>query len=109
MINQYCEGAIPAVTLRAAIPKLAAETIQSAHRLLRGARILEGSRTIWALLSATDKFIGRTGALALAKQPDSRAQLDATLYTAARCSASQPSCSRRCCPKPRPRSGGCWE
>ena len=39
--------------------------------------------TIWALLSATDKFIVERAPWRLAKQPDSRAQLDATLYTAA--------------------------
>jgi methionyl-tRNA synthetase len=83
MINQYCEGAIPAVTFEGAIPKLAAETIQSAIASFEALEFSKALETIWALLSATDKFIVEQAPWRLAKQPDSRAQLDATLYTAA--------------------------
>ncbi|MGO9095171.1 MAG: methionine--tRNA ligase [Bryobacteraceae bacterium] len=83
MIHQYCGGAIPPATLEGAISRLAGETIQFAIASFEALEFSKALETIWALLSATDKFIVEQAPWLLAKKPEARAQLDATLYTAA--------------------------
>jgi methionyl-tRNA synthetase len=83
MINQYCGGEIPPATTEGPIPKLACETIQSAIAGFEAFEFSKALETIWALLSATDKFIVEQAPWLLAKKPESRPQLDATLYSAA--------------------------
>jgi methionyl-tRNA synthetase len=83
MINQYCGGEIPPATTDGPIPKLAGETIQSAIASFEALEFSKALETIWALLSATDKFIVEQAPWRLAKQPESRPRLEATLSTAA--------------------------
>jgi methionyl-tRNA synthetase len=83
MIHQYCGGLIPLAATDGAIPKLACETIQSAIASFEALEFSKALETIWALLSATDKFIVEQAPWRLAKKPEASAQLDDTLYTAA--------------------------
>jgi len=83
MINQYSGGAVPACTTEGAIPGLAMQTISAATAAFEEFEFSKGLETIWSLLSATDKFIVEQAPWTLAKNPDLRPKLDATLYTAA--------------------------
>jgi methionyl-tRNA synthetase len=83
MIHQYCGGATPAGTMEGAIPETARQTIEAAIGAFEEFEFSKGLETIWALLSAADKFIVEQAPWVLVKKPESRAQLDATLYTAA--------------------------
>ncbi len=83
MIHQYCGGAIPAPTSEGAIPQGVRQTVETVVAAFEEFEFSKGLEAIWALLSATDKFIVEQAPWVLAKKPESRAQLDATLYTAA--------------------------
>jgi methionyl-tRNA synthetase len=83
MINQYCGGAVPACAGNGAIPELAEQTIRAAAAAFDAFEFSRGLESIWALLSATDKFIVEQAPWTLAKKPEARAQLDSALYTAA--------------------------
>jgi methionyl-tRNA synthetase len=83
MIHQYCGGAVPACTMEGAIPQAAPQTIEAAIGAFEEFEFSKGLESIWALLSAADKFIVEQAPWTLVKKPESRAQLDATLYTAA--------------------------
>jgi methionyl-tRNA synthetase len=83
MIHQYCGGAVPACTMEGAIPQAAPQTIEAVIGAFEEFEFSKGLESIWALLSATDKFIVEQAPWVLVKKPESRAQLDATLYTAA--------------------------
>lgn len=83
MISQYCEGVIPPCAVDGAIPQLARQTIEGSIAAFEAFEFSKGLETIWGLLSATDKFIVEQAPWVLAKKPEARAQLDATLYTAA--------------------------
>jgi methionyl-tRNA synthetase len=83
MIHQYCGGAVPAPTTEGAIPQAARQTIDAVIGAFEEFEFSKGLEAIWALLSAADKFIVEQAPWTLVKKPESRAQLDATLYTAA--------------------------
>jgi methionyl-tRNA synthetase len=83
MINQYCGGAVPPCAVDGAIPQLAQQTIGAAVAAFDAFEFSKGLEAIWALLSATDKFIVEQAPWTLAKEPQARAQLDTALYTAA--------------------------
>jgi len=57
MINQYCEGAIPGRDIEGAIPKAGRRDHPIRHRSFEALEFSKALETIWALLSATDKFI----------------------------------------------------
>ncbi len=85
MIHQYSAGAVPASTTGGAIPELARQTIGAVVQSFENFEYSKGLETLWALLSAADKFIVEQAPWKLAKNPadEARAQLEATLYTAA--------------------------
>ncbi len=83
MINQYCGGAVPPCAADGGISELAQQTIATAVAAFEAFEFSKGLEAIWALLSATDKFIVEQAPWTLAKNPEKRAQLDAALYTAA--------------------------
>ena len=83
MIHQYCGGAVPACTTEGAIPQVARQTIEAAIGAFEELEFSKGLEAVWALLSATDKFIVEQAPWTLARKPESRPRLDATLYTAA--------------------------
>jgi methionyl-tRNA synthetase len=83
MIKQYCGGVVPAVTGDGGVPQLAKQTIDAAVAAFEEFEFSKGLEAIWALLSATDKFIVEQAPWTLLKKPEARPQLDATLYTAA--------------------------
>jgi methionyl-tRNA synthetase len=84
MINQYRGGVIPqpsdGVTALAATARTAIDLATRSFDVLDFSKGLEA---IWALLSATDKFIVEQAPWKLAKQPESRQQLDDALYASA--------------------------
>src|SRR5262249_29988439 len=83
MIQQYNQGLIP---LSAGDPKIttaALETIKSAVTLFDEFEFSKGLEAIWGLLSAVSKFIVQQAPWKLAKDPNGKAALDLTLYTAA--------------------------
>jgi methionyl-tRNA synthetase len=84
MINQYRGGVIPqpsdGVTSLAATARTA---IDLATRVFDVLDFSKGLEAIWTLLSATDKFIVEQAPWKLAKQPESRQQLDDALYGSA--------------------------
>jgi len=83
MIHQYCGGAVPVCTTEGAIPQVARQTIEAAIAAFEELEFSKGLEAVWALLSATDKFIVEQAPWTLARKPESRPRLDATLYTAA--------------------------
>jgi len=85
MITDYLGGRIPPRTDEGAIPKLAGETVTAAIANFEDFQFHKALDAIWALLSATDKFIveRKPWVLQKAGDPESRAKLEATLYTAA--------------------------
>ncbi len=85
MIRQYREGVIPASEGDSVIAAQAKETIAAAIVAFENFEFNRGLEAIWALLSAVDKFIVERAPWMLVKKTDdeSRAKLDATLYTAA--------------------------
>jgi methionyl-tRNA synthetase len=85
MIHQYAAGAVPAVADGGAIADLARQTIGAVVKSFEAFEFSKGLETLWALLSATDKFIVEQAPWKLAKKEgvEARARLDGTLYTAA--------------------------
>jgi methionyl-tRNA synthetase len=83
MIHQYCGGAVTARSTEGAIPQVARQTIEAAIAAFEEFEFSKGLEAVWALLSATDKFIVEQAPWTLARKPESRPRLDATLYTAA--------------------------
>jgi methionyl-tRNA synthetase len=83
MIKQYSGGVVPAATSDGGVPQLAKQTIGAAVAAFEDFEFSKGLEAIWALLSATDKFIVEQAPWTLLKKPEARSQLDATLYTAA--------------------------
>jgi methionyl-tRNA synthetase len=82
MIKQYRGGVIPAGGDEK-IKVLAEQTALAAQDSFRTFEFSKGLETIWALIGAVDKFIVEQAPWKLAKQPESAAQLDSVLYTAA--------------------------
>jgi len=87
MIQDYRAGVAPssAGTGESAIASLALETVEAVIAAFENFEFSRGLEALWALLSAVDKLIVERAPWVLVKKPDgeSRAQLDATLYTAA--------------------------
>jgi methionyl-tRNA synthetase len=87
MIQDYRAGLVPSSESAAesAIARLAPETVEAVIAAFDNFEFSRGLEALWGLLSAVDKFIVERAPWVLVKKPDaeSRAQLDATLYTAA--------------------------
>jgi len=87
MIQDYRGGAVPSSegTGQSEIAGLARQTVEAVIGAFENLEFSRGLEALWALLSAVDKFIVERAPWVLAKKADaeSRAQLDATLYTAA--------------------------
>jgi len=83
MIRQYRDGAIPAPAGAPAMAEQARETIASVIAAFDRFEFSKALETLWALLSAVDKYIVEQAPWKLIKKPDAAATLDATLYTAA--------------------------
>jgi methionyl-tRNA synthetase len=87
MIQDYRAGVAPssAGTGESEIASLARETVEAVIAAFENFEFSRGLEALWALLSAVDKLIVERAPWVLVKKPDgeSRAQLDATLYTAA--------------------------
>jgi methionyl-tRNA synthetase len=85
MIHQYRQGAVPSSAGGSAIAALADETIGATQSAFDRFEYSKGLETVWALISAVDKFIVEHAPWKLARQTDeeSRARLDNTLYTSA--------------------------
>jgi len=82
MIGQYRGGAIPPGAVDA-IAGAARTTIATAVAAFDAFEFTRGLEAIWVLLSKLDKFIVERAPWKMARQPESQADLDATLYTAA--------------------------
>jgi methionyl-tRNA synthetase len=82
MIGQYRGGAIPAGTVEA-IADAARQTIADVAQAFDAFEFTRGLEAVWGLLSKLDKFIVERAPWKLARQPESQADLDGTLYTAA--------------------------
>jgi methionyl-tRNA synthetase len=83
MIKQYNASAVPAGDGDPAISAQAGETVAAFLSAFENFEFSKGLEALWALLSATDKYIVEQAPWVLAKHPASRAKLDSTLYTAA--------------------------
>ena len=84
MIRQYNAGAIPAGTGAPAIAELARTTTANMIASFAEFEFSKGLEALWALLSATDKYIVEQAPWTLLKKgEEGRAALDETLYTAA--------------------------
>jgi len=84
MIRQYNEGAVPAGTGAQAIAELARTTTANMIAAFGEFEFSKGLEALWALLSATDKYIVEQAPWTLLKKgEEGRAALDETLYTAA--------------------------
>jgi methionyl-tRNA synthetase len=85
MINQYCGGAAPRSHGDAGIAQVARETIGAAVAAFDNFEFSKALETVWALLSAVDKFIVSRVPWTLARDqsPPARVRLEETLYTAA--------------------------
>jgi methionyl-tRNA synthetase len=86
MIKQYSAGAIPAGDGDSRISAQAAETIAAFLSAFENFEFSKGLEALWALLSATDKYIVEQAPWKLARAAEGsaeRAKLTATLYTAA--------------------------
>jgi methionyl-tRNA synthetase len=84
MVTQYRNGVIPAGSA-AAIAAIAGETIASVQSCFDRFEFSRGLESLWALISAVDKYIVECAPWKLARQSDETSQklLDETLYTAA--------------------------
>ncbi len=83
MIRQYRGGEVPGSAGDTAIAAQAGETVASVIASFERFEFSKALETIWALLSAADKYIVEQAPWKLIKKPDGAAALDATLYTAA--------------------------
>jgi methionyl-tRNA synthetase len=89
MIHRYCAGKIPALPATPAHPAdadLMRTSEETIARTLDNARAFDFSsalRDVWALISVLNKYIVTREPWTLARNPDSRGALDATLYHAA--------------------------
>ncbi len=84
MIRQYNAGKLPEGAADPAIEKQAGEAIATYIAAFENFEFSKGLEALWALLSATDKFIVAQAPWTLAKKgPEGQAKLASTLYTAA--------------------------
>ncbi len=82
MIRQSAGGTIPAGIAAPAILAQAGVTIRAFISAFENFEFSKGLEALWALLSATDKYIVEQAPWTLAKKGE-RAKLESTLYTAA--------------------------
>ena len=83
MIAQYRDGIIPKGASNQQIAQIATvttETVLESYEKFEFSKALEN---IWVLIAAVDKFIVEQAPWKLAKDPEMKARLDETLYTAA--------------------------
>ena len=88
MIQRYCGGVIPAAPgaaseLEAELTRKSESTIAATLAAAAAFDFSQALRETWELISALNKYIVAREPWALAKTPESRPLLDATLYTAA--------------------------
>jgi methionyl-tRNA synthetase len=89
MIQRYCGGAVPAVSpgvasdLEAELTRKTQSTIAATLEAAAAFDFSQALRETWELISALNKYIVAREPWAMAKTPESRPLLDATLYTAA--------------------------
>jgi methionyl-tRNA synthetase len=84
MIKQYRDGVIPEPSAaESSLAAVARNAIDLATRAFDGFEFSKGLEAIWALLSATDKFIVEQAPWKLAKDPAAQKQLDDALYSSA--------------------------
>ena len=89
MIQRYCGGGVPAAApdavseLEAELTRKSESTIAAALAAAAAFDFSQALRETWELISALNKYIVAREPWALAKTPESRPLLDATLYTAA--------------------------
>jgi methionyl-tRNA synthetase len=84
MIRQYNAGAVPASTGDPEIAEVARRTAAEVIAAFEEFEFSKGLESLWALLSATDKYIVERAPWTLLKKgEEGRAKLDETLYTAA--------------------------
>ncbi len=89
MIQRYCGGVVPAVApdapaaLEAELTRKAESTIAATLAAAAAFDFSQGLRETWELISALNKYIVAREPWALAKVPESRPLLEASLYTAA--------------------------
>jgi methionyl-tRNA synthetase len=89
MIQRYCGGVVPAAApdavseLEAELTRKTDSTIAATLAAAAAFDFSQALRETWELISALNKYIVAREPWALAKAPESRPLLDATLYTAA--------------------------
>ena len=89
MIQRYCDGVIPAAApdvlteIDVELTRKIGATIDAALRSATQFDFSQALRETWELISAVNKYIVTREPWALAKKPDSRRLLEATLYNAA--------------------------
>ena len=87
MIQRYCAGAIPSSASREAaddeLVKRMADVIASATQGAAAFDFSAALREVWSLISDLNKYIVTREPWALAKKPEDRPRLEATLYNAA--------------------------
>ena len=86
MIQRYCGGVVPAAAAAASddeLPKRIGEVIVAAKADADAYDFSAALREVWALISDLNKYIVTREPWTLAKNPESRPRLDATLYNAA--------------------------
>jgi methionyl-tRNA synthetase len=84
MVRQYNAGAVPVASGAPAIAELARKTAADMIAAFEEFEFSKGLEAVWALLSATDKYIVEQAPWTLLKKgEEGRAKLDETLYTAA--------------------------
>jgi methionyl-tRNA synthetase len=84
MIKQYRDGVIPQLSgNEIGLAAAARNAIDQASRAFDAFEFSKGLEAIWQMLSAADKFIVEQAPWKLAKQPESKGQLDDALYASA--------------------------
>ena len=87
MIQRYCDGVIPSAaatdTLDVDLVRRMHDVVAAAKREAVGFDFSSALRDVWSLISDLNKYIVTREPWALAKKPDRRPLLDATLYNAA--------------------------
>lgn len=89
MIQRYCGGVVPAVDpgvateLDVELTRKAQSTIEATMAAAAGFDFSQALRETWELISAVNKYIVAREPWALAKKPESRPLLDATLHNSA--------------------------
>ena len=86
MIQRYCGGVIPSASRGEAVDddlvRRIGEVIASAKQQAIGFDFSSALRDVWSLISDLNKYIVTREPWSLAKTPESRPRLEATLYTA---------------------------